>query len=312
MAPYDILFLASDEDVRRWRGPLGGALAGERLHWSPDDLDPAAVDIVLTAVPAPGVLARFTSLRLIQSLWMGVETLLADETVPRNVPLARMIDPHMTQGMVESVCAHVLAAHLQLDDYARFQRERRWKMLRSPIAAERRVGILGMGELGQAAAAALRGLGFAVLGWSRTPRAVAGAECFAGAAGRDTFLRQAEILVVLLPLTPETRGLIDANFLARLPEGAVLINLARGALMNDEDLLAALDAGRLRHAVLDVFNAEPLPPEHRYWTHPRVTVTPHVAALTNPATAAAFVAENVRRLRAGERPLGLVDRARGY
>ncbi|MCZ7564332.1 MAG: glyoxylate/hydroxypyruvate reductase A [Burkholderiales bacterium] len=312
MAPYEIVFLATDESVQRWRAPLSEALAGERLHWSPEAIDPSAADIVLTAVPAPGALAPFTSLRLIQSLWMGVETLLADATVPRNAPLARMIDPHMTRGMVESVCAHALAAHLQLDEYARFQRERRWKMLRGPIAAERTVGILGMGELGQTAAAALQGLGFRVLGWSRTPRAVAGVECFAGAATRDAFLARTEILVVLLPLTPDTRGLIDANFLARLQEGAVLINLARGALVSDDDLLAALDAGRLRHAALDVFNTEPLPPEHRYWTHPRVTVTPHVAALTNPATAAAFVAENVRRLRAGERLLGLVDRARGY
>lgn len=312
MAPFDILFLAGDENLGRWRGPLGEALAGERLHWSLDDVAPSAVDVVLTTVPAAGALAPYTSLKLIQSLWMGVETLLADASVPQGVPLARMIDPQMTQGMVESVCAHVLAAHLQLDEYARFQREQRWKMLRVPIAAERRVGILGLGELGRAAAAALRGLGFRVLAWSRTPRTVAGVECLSGPEGRAALLRRSEILVVLLPLTPETRGMIDAALLGQLSEGAVLVNLARGALVNDADLLQALDAGRLRHAVLDVFNVEPLPPGHAYWSHPRVTVTPHVAALTNPATAAAFVAENVRRLRAGEPLAGRVDRARGY
>jgi glyoxylate/hydroxypyruvate reductase A len=312
MAPYNILFLSSVETARRWQVPLSDALAGERLFWSPDDIDPSEVHIVLTALPAPGALAPFRSLKLIQSLWMGVETLLADATLPRDVPLARMIEPHMTRSMVESVLAHVLAAHLQLDEYARFQREARWKMLRSPLAGERSVGILGLGELGQASCATLHALGFRVAGWSRTPRRVENVECFAGATARDAFLRLSEILVVLLPLTPETRGLIDARFLAQLPDGAVLINLARGPLVNDDDLLAALDAGRLRHAVLDVFNAEPLPPAHRYWSHPRVTVTPHIAALTNPRTAAAFVAENVRRLRAREPLLGLVDRARGY
>jgi len=312
MAPYNILFLSGEETVRRWQAPLAEALSGERLCWSPDALDPDAVDIVLTAVPEPGALARYRSLKLIQSLWMGVETLVADPTLPRDVPLARMIDPEMTRSMVESVLAHVLVAHLQLDEYARFQREARWKMLRGPIAAARRVGIVGLGELGRAACAALLGLGFQIAGWSRTSRRVEGVECFAGAAARDAFLRRSEILVVLLPLTPETRGLIDARFLAQLPDGAVLINLARGALVNDDDLLAALDAGRLRHAVLDVFNTEPLPSGHRYWAHPRVTVTPHIAALTNPTTAAAFVAENVRRLRAGEPLLGIVDRSRGY
>jgi glyoxylate/hydroxypyruvate reductase A len=312
MAPYNILFLSSVETARHWQAPLEKALAGERIFWSPRDVDPDKVDIVLTAVPAPGALAPYRSLRLIHSLWMGVETLLADTTLPREVPLARMIEPHMTRSMVESVLAHVLSAHLQLDEYARFQREGRWQALRSPTAQKRRVGILGLGELGRAACAALHSLGFQLAGWSRTPRRVDVVECFAGAAARDEFLRRSEILVVLLPLTAETRGLIDTGFLAQLPDGAVLINLARGALVKDEDLLQALDAGRLRHAVLDVFNAEPLPPGHRYWSHPRVTVTPHIAALTDPDAAAAFVAENVRRLRGGEPLLGLVDRARGY
>jgi glyoxylate/hydroxypyruvate reductase A len=312
MAPYNILFLSSEEAVRRWQAPLAKALPGERLFWLPGDVDPTAVDIVLTEVPPPGALTPYGSLKLIQSLWMGVETLLADATLPPDVPLARMIEPHMTRSMVESVLAHVLSAHLQFDEYARFQHQARWKMLQSPIAEKRRVGILGLGELGRAACAALRGLGFQLAGWSRTPRRVEGVECFAGAAGRDAFLRRSEILVVLLPLTPETRGLIDARFLAQLPDGAVLINLARGALVEDDDLLNALDAGRLRHAVLDVFNVEPLPPEHRYWSHPRVSVTPHIAALTDPKTASAFVAENVRRMRAGEPLLGIVDRERGY
>ena len=312
MRPFNILFVTAEESAERWREPLSAALPGERLYFDADEIDPAEIDIVLTAVAPSGALAPFRRARLIQSIWMGVETLVADPTLPPDVPLARMIDPSMTRAMVESAVAHVTAAHLQLDELARQQREARWEPLRNPLASERTVGILGLGELGRAVAEGLLGLDFRVRGWSRTARRTQGVECFAGEGGLAAFLAKSEILVALLPLTAGTRGRIDAKFLDGLPAGAVLINLARGGLVNDDDLLRALEAGRLRHAVLDVFNVEPLPPEHPYWHHPRVTVTPHMAALTNPRTAAAFIAENVRRLRAGEPLLGIVDRGRGY
>lgn len=312
MHPFNVLFLAQEETAERWRGPLEAALAGEALHWSADEIEPDRVDVVLTAVPPPGALAPFRRLRLIQSLWMGVDSLLADDTLPRDVPLAGMIDAAMTRAMVESALAHALAAHLRLDEFARSQRERRWRPLRNPTADRRRVGVLGLGELGGAVAHALAGVGFRVAGWSRTRKALAGVRCLAGAAELEEFLGCADILLVLLPLTPATRGIVDRRLLGALPAGAVLINLARGALVNDADLLAALDGGRLRHAVLDAFATEPLPAASPYWAHPRVTVTPHVAAVTDPATAAAFVAANLRRLRAGEPLAGLVDRRRGY
>ena len=312
MSPLRIAFVSTAETAERWAEPLRAALPEDDLHFEAGIGSPEDVDVVLTAAPAPGALAPFTRLKLIQSIWMGVETLVADLTLPRDVPLARMIDPSMTRAMVETAAAHVLNAHLRLDDLARQQRELRWKLLRNPTTDARTVGILGMGELGRAVAEMLRTLGFRVRGWSRTPKELAGVESFAGAAGLPEFLAGSEILVVLVPLTRQTAGMIDADFLARLPDGAVLINLARGGLVNDEALLAALDSARLRHAVLDVFNVEPLPAEHRYWRHARVTVTPHMAALTNPHTAAAFVAENLRRLRAGEPLLGLVDRGQGY
>ena len=314
MSPFRIVFIStsSAETAERWGEPLRAALPEDELHFEVDAVSPDDVDVVLTAAPASGALAPFTRLKLIQSLWMGVETLVTDPTLPRDVPLARMIDPSMTRAMVETVAAHALNAHLRLDDLARQQREARWKMLRNPTTDARTVGILGMGELGRAVAEMLLTLGFRVRGWSRTPKEIDGVDSFAGAERLPEFLAGSEILVVLLPLTPQTAGMIDAAFLARLPDGAVLINLARGGLVDDEALLGVLDSGRLRHAVLDVFNVEPLPPEHRYWHHARVTVTPHMAALTNPHTAAAFVAENLRRLRAGERLLGLVDRTRGY
>jgi len=312
MSPLRIVFISTAETVERWGEPLRAALPQEALYFGADTLPAEDVDVVLTAAPAPGALAPFTRLKLIQSLWMGVETLVADPTLPGGVPLARMIDPSMTRAMVETAAAHVLNAHLRLDDLARQQREARWKLLRNPTSDARTVGILGMGELGCAAADMLRTLGFRVRGWSRTPKDVEGVETFSGARGLPAFLSGCEILIVLVPLTPQTAGMINADFLARLPPGAVFINLARGRLVNDDDLLAALDSGRLRHAVLDVFNIEPLPAGHRYWQHARVTVTPHMAALTNPYTAAAFVAENLRRLRSGEPLLGLVDRTRGY
>ncbi len=310
--PFNVLFLAQEETAERWRAPLEAALAGESLHWTPAEVDPDRVDVVLTAVPPPGALAPFRRLRLIQSLWMGVDSLLADETLPGAVPIARMIDPTMTRAMVESALAHALAAHLRLDEFARLQRERRWRPLRNPTADRRRVGVLGLGELGAAVAHALAGLGFRVAGWSRTSKDLAGVRCLAGPGEFDEFLGAADILIVLLPLTPATRGIVDRRLLAALPRGAVLINLARGALVNDTDLLAALDAGKLRHAVLDVFGTEPLPAQSAYWAHPHVTVTPHVAAVTDPSTAAEFVAANLRRLRAGEPLAGLVDRRRGY
>jgi len=312
MSPFRIVFISTAETAERWEAPLRAALPGDELHFEVDALAPQDVDVVLTAAPEPGALAPFSRLKLIQSMWMGVETLVADPTLPRDVPLARMIDPSMTRAMVETAAAHVLNAHLRLDDLARQQREARWKLLRNPTADARVVGILGMGELGIAVARMLRTLGFRVRGWSRTPKDVADVDSFAGTGELTAFLSGSEILVVLVPLTPATAGMIDAAFLARLPDGAVLINLARGGVVNDDDLLVALDGGRLRHAVLDVFNVEPLPPEHCYWGHARVTVTPHMAALTNPHTAAAFVAENLRRLRAGEPLLGLIDRTRGY
>ncbi len=312
MSRFRVVFISTAETVDRWAEPLRAALPEDELHFDPAAVAPEVIDVALTAAPAQGALAPYTRLKLIQSLWMGVETLVTDPTLPRDVPLARMIDPSMTRAMVESAAAHVLNAHLRLDDLARQQREAQWKLLRNPTTDARTVGILGMGELGRAVAETLLALRFRVRGWSRTPKQVRGVESFAGETGLSAFLAASEILVVLVPLTPRTTKMIDATFLAKLSEGAVLINVARGGLVNDEALLAALDSGRLRHAVLDVFNVEPLPREHRYWGHPRVTVTPHMAALTNANTAAQFVAENLRRLRAGEPLRGLVDRAQGY
>ena len=308
----DLLFLSTTAKPAAWAGPLREALPDDTVHFYPDVPDPAAIACAIVAVPPPGVLTGFPNLRLIQSLWVGVESLLTDTTLPTDVPLARLVDAGMTETMNESVVQHVLNAHRYYETYREQQRERVWRQVPQVRAGSRRVGFLGLGELGLAGARLLAGLGFAVAGWSRRPKIVAGIETFAGPDGFAAFLARTEILVCLLPLTAATRGILDARAFATLPRGATIINLARGGHLVDDDLLAALDAGQVGRAILDVFHTEPLPPEHRFWGHPRVVILPHIAAETDPHTAIAQVAENLRRLKAGEPLLNLVDRAAGY
>ena len=274
--------------------------------------DPAGFDAVIYApgYPEDGTamdFRPFTRARLVQSLWAGVERIAPNPTLTQ--PLCRMVDPGLAQGMVEYCAGWVLRAHLGMDRYAQ---DGIWRNdTVPPLAAERSVVVLGMGELGAAVGRALAAIGFRVTGWSASGRPVEGIEVLPG-PHLDEALGRAEILVTLLPDTPETRDLLDADRLALLPQGAVLINPGRGTLVVEEALIAALDAGRLGHAVLDVFRTEPLPAAHPFWAHPGITVTPHIAAETRPATAARVVAENLRRAMDGRPLLYLVDRSRGY
>jgi glyoxylate/hydroxypyruvate reductase A len=307
-----VAFVAQGEDPARWLPALRAALPRERLDVWPEIADPAAIDVALVARPPAGALRAFPNLRLIQSLWMGVDGLLADATLPRGVPLARLVDPGMVAAMSETVLAGVLDWHRHLYRYRAQQAEHLWKPLPQALASDRRVGLLGLGELGRDAAAKLLALGFGVGGWSRRPRAVPGVECFAGEEGLRALLERSGALVCLLPLTASTRGILNAPNLARLPEGACVINVGRGGHLVERDLLAALGSGHLAHAYLDVFDTEPLPAGHPFWTHPGITLTPHVAALTEPRTAVAVVAENVQRVRRGQLPRSLVDSTAGY
>jgi len=308
----NVAFVAPDEDTARWLEGLRAALPGERFLAWPEVGDPSAVEVALVARPPAGTLARFPNLRLIQSLWMGVDGLLADPTLPRGVPLARLVDPGMVAAMGETVLAHVLDWHRHLYRYRAQQREGVWRRLPQFMAADRTVGLLGLGELGRHVAARLLHAGFRVCGWSRRQQAMQGVACFSGPDGLERLLATSGALVCLLPLTAATRGILDARSLALLPEGACVINVARGAHLVERDLLAALEGGRLAHAYLDVFQVEPLPAGHPFWSHPRVTLTPHAAALTEPRTALARVVENLERVRRGEPPLDLVDPAAGY
>jgi glyoxylate/hydroxypyruvate reductase A len=307
-----VAFVSSEVEPERWLPRLEQALPAMRFEAWPALGDPASVELALVAAPPPGVLGRFPNLRFIQSLWMGVDGLLADPTLPRGVPIARLIDPGMVAAMSETVLARVLDWHRHLYRYRAQQAARAWTPLKQYMASDRTVGILGLGTLGTDAAAKLVALGFRVCGWSRRPKKMPGVETYAGADGLDAMLKRSEALVCLLPLTAETRGLLDARRLGLLPAGACVINVGRGAQLIERDLLAALDAGRLAHAYLDVFETEPLPADHPFWAHPQVSVTPHIAALTEPRTALARVVANLERFARGERPEALVSTTAGY
>ena len=306
-----VFFAAGAALWAEYRAPLKQAFAAAGLDVALSDTvgPPELVDYI---VFAPGGVisdfAPYVRVKAVLNLWAGVERIVGNPTLVQ--PLCRMVDPALTAGMVEYVVGHVLRHHLGMDRH--ILKQAGWSQVPVPLARERRVAMLGMGELGQASAAALQGLGFAVTGWSRTAREVPGIACRHGEVGLEQCLRAAQIVVTLLPLTPATEGLLDARRLGWLPEGAVIINPGRGGLIDDAALLAALDAGRLGHATLDVFRTEPLPTGHPFWTHPRVTVTPHVAAATRAASAAAVVAENIRRFESGLALLHLVDRAQSY
>lgn len=255
---------------------------------------------------------RFPRLRLIVSMGAGVDHLMHPPGPPPGVPVARLKDTMLTQGMAEWVLLNVLRFHRQDPEYRALQAARVWEELPPPETAKRRIGVLGLGEIGGATARILAGLGFPVMGWSRGPKAIEGIECLHGAAGLDALLGRSDILVCLLPLTPETRGILNARTLGLLPEGAYVINGGRGGHQVQADLLAALDSGRLAGAALDVFEPEPLPADHPFWAHPKVWMTPHAASFTIPSSAAPQVVENIRRARAGQPLLNLVDFTAGY
>ena len=276
----------------------------------PDVGDPAAVRY-LAAWTLPDDLAAFPNLEVLFCVGAGVDQLDLSR-VPAGITVVRMIEPGLVDGMVEYATAAVLALHRDWPAYLAQQRERQWKALPVRRAASRRVGVMGMGVLGCAVLEKLRGFGFPCAGWSRTMRALEGIESFAGAQSLPAFLARTDILVCLLPLTESTRGLIGHRVFEALPPDAALVNVGRGALVVQEDLLAALDSGRLCAAILDVTVPEPLPPEHALWSHPRVIVTPHIAAETQPETSARAILDNVLRHRRGEPLVGVVDRSRGY
>lgn len=306
-----VLFAAGEGSFAEYHAPLTEELARAGLQAElVADAPPEAVDYI---VYAPSAMLRdftpFTRCKAVLSLWAGVERIVSNPTLTQ--PLARMVDPGLTAGMVEYVCGHVLRYHLGMDAHITAA-SGKWTPVAPPLAADRRVALLGLGELGRACATALNGLGFHVSGWSAREKRIEGITCHHGPEGLTAVLQKAEILVTLLPHTQVTENILNARTLGQMPHGARIINPGRGPLIEDAALLAALDAGHIAHATLDVFREEPLPAEHPFWAHPGVTVTPHIAATTRARSAAEVIVSNIARSERGQELLHRVDRQRGY
>lgn len=305
---------AAERDA--WLAHLQQALPGEQwlLDAPRDAAEAAAVEVAIVANPAHGVLQGLPNLRLIQSLWAGVDKLLTDPTLPAGVPLARMVDPAMNEAMVQTALWALLGLHRGFLEVQAQQQQALWRQPEQLRAHEWQVLVLGLGELGGRVARTLSSLGYAVSGWSTTMRPAQqdGVNCLQGEAALAQALAAADTVINLLPLTESTRGFFNEARFAQMKRGASLVNLARGAHVLEADLLAALDARQLSHAVLDVFTVEPLPAEHAFWRHAHITVLPHTAAQTDPRSAAAVVAANLQALRSSQPLAHRVERQRGY
>lgn len=311
-----VLVAVKGWDPGHWVDALRARAPGRTVAVAPEAGDPAAVRYALVWKPQPGYLAGFPNLEVIFSLGAGVDHLTSDPALPDR-PIVRIVDPDLTMRMTEWVVLQVLMHHRKQRAYDRFQAERRWRQLDQPAAKDVRVGIMGLGVLGADAARALAGLGFQVSGWSRTAKRLPGIATFAGAGELPAFLARTDILVVLLPLTEDTRGLLDGALIDGLARdgrlgGPVLINAGRGGLQDEPAIDAALRDGRLAGASLDVFATEPLPADSPLWTAPNLTVTPHVAAESDPVALSDYVLTMIEGYERGEGLRNTVDRARGY
>jgi glyoxylate/hydroxypyruvate reductase A len=303
--------------AQRWKNRFDEVCAGRHVLQLPDTaFDPAEVHYAAVWKPHPGELAAFPNLRVIFNLGAGVDALMADRSLP-DVPLVRVAVNDLTERMTEYVVLHVLMHHRQELYLRESQRAKRWAPKSQWAAGAISVGVMGLGTLGADAADALRRIGFRVAGWSRSPRQIEGIECFDGAQGLEPFLRRTDILVCLLPLTPDTRHVLNRDLFTKLnrdsPLGApVLINAGRGGLQNEADILQCLDDGTLGGASLDVYATEPLPTDSPFWTHSKVVLTPHNAADTDPDEISKYVARQIERFEAGGALENVVDRKRGY
>lgn len=306
-----LIFYSEFDDPQAWKKTLTSELPDLDFHTDPNAVDPDKVHYALTWKPPIGFFARFPNLKLVTNLGAGVDSLVGRNDLP-DVPISRLSDT----GMVSLMTSYVLFAAIRyardIPVFERAQRRSEWHYVHPRALSDIRVGVLGLGELGTPAAQALAGIGFDVRGWSRSLKQIAGVKCSAGIETLDTFLGETEILIILLPLTSETRGLLDAQRLSLLPWGAKLVNASRGAVVDETALIAALQSGQVAEATLDVFTVEPLPTDHVFWGMDNVLITPHLASITIPEVAAREVAESIRLVRQGLPPLHRIDPRRGY
>ena len=307
-----VLFHSHSESPEEWGAALRALIPDLDFRVWPDVGDPLEIEFALTWALPLGSLVEMTNLKCICSLGQGVDHVFRDPHLPVGAKVMRLVDPWMAQAMSEWMLLNILRFHRQGPEYEELERQKLWKVLPPPETSERRVGVLGLGALGSDTARKVAALGFDVAGWSRNEKRIDGVTSFHGADQLTAFLKRTDILCCLLPLTPATTGIINAETLAALPSGAFVINAGRGQHVVDEDLLAALESGHVAGAALDVFHQEPLPPEHPYWEHPKVQVWPHVSAQSNADSAAEQVADAIRKVFAGQAPNNLVDRDQQY
>lgn len=312
-----VLFCGADDQsvtygpaLKKWGAELGAPFD---LFTDPGAIAPGEVDVLIANPNAPIVdFGVYSGAKLIQSIWAGMEMFLANPTLPTQPILCRMVEPGLTEGMTDYICGHVMRYHLGIDRHISDSANRVWNAVAPPLARDRKVAVLGLGQLGMDAAAMLKTLRFDVAGWSRTEKTGLPYSTFHGAEGLATILKRSDIIVTILPNTAETHHVINKDRIALMPKGAAIINPGRGSLIDDDALLAALDDGRLSHATLDVFDQEPLPRDHPFWVRPDITITPHIAAETRTDGAAKVAVEQIRRLQKGEALHYIVDRAAGY
>ncbi|WP_031308609.1 2-hydroxyacid dehydrogenase [Sphingobium sp. C100] len=306
-----LLYTSDPERGRVWREIFATEANDIGFVDPSQDHDPATIRYLAAWSPSAALIASLPRLEILFSIGAGIDQFDMSR-LPPDVRVVRMIEPGITAGMVEYATMAVLALHRNLIDYREAQKEARWSPISLVPATERRIGIMGLGNLGQAVLKALAPFGFALSGWSRSPRAIDGVICHAGEAALPAFLASCDILICLLPLTDATRGILCRDTLSHLPRGAALINVGRGGHLAEQDLLSLLDEGHIMGAVLDVAEPEPLPANHPFWTHPRILVTPHIASMTRADSAARALIANIRRHEAGAPLEGEVPRNRGY
>jgi glyoxylate/hydroxypyruvate reductase len=307
-----ILFCSESESPEPWRLVCARAFPDMAFRVWPDTGAKDAIRYALAWKQPPRSLAQLPNLKAILVLGAGVDTVLSDPGLPGDVPVIRLVDAGLPGPMAEYALYAVLHFQRRMADYFEQQRDAIWRPREELLARQWPVGVMGLGVIGATVAQRIAAQGYPVAGWSSSGKSVTGIEVFAGAPGLEPFLACTRALVNVLPLTPQTRGILNARTFAAMPRGSYVVNIGRGGHVVEADLIAALDSGQLAGAMLDVFDQEPLPATHPFWRHPKVIVTPHVAAPTLASESEAQVVENIRRLERGARPLGLVDRDRGY